>query len=188
MKSTQPPTKVAGISSEAVAAKTGKTWEQWIATLDKAGAKKMTHKEIVAYLHDEHGVGDWWQQMVTVGYEQARGLRARHQTPDGYEASVSKTLAVPISTLYQAWADEAIRVRWLKRKSLAVRKATPSKSVRLTWGSGKSNVDVQFYARGDAKSQVTLQHNKLASADDVAKMKAFWGKALEALVKLLEKT
>ncbi len=188
MKNTQPTSKVAGISSEAVAAKTGKTWEQWIAILDKAGAKKMTHKEIAAYLHTQHGVGDWWQQMVTVGYEQARGLRAKHQTPDGYEASVSKTLAVPISTLYRAWTDEVIRVRWLKRKRLAVRRVTPNKSVRITWVGGKSNVDVQFYARGDAKSQVTVQHNNLASADDVAKMKEFWGKALAALAELLGKT
>jgi uncharacterized protein YndB with AHSA1/START domain len=186
MKNTQPTPKIAGISSQAVAAKTGKTWEQWITLLDKAGAKKMTHKEIVAYLHTQHGVGDWWQQMVTVGYEQARGRRAKHQTPTGYEASVSKTLAVPLSTLYRAWADEAIRVRWLKRKSLAVRRATPNKSVRLTWAGGQSNVDVQFYARGDAKSQVTVQHNTLASADDVAKMKGFWGKALEKLKELLE--
>jgi len=43
-----------------------------LAILDKAGAKKMDHKQIVAYLSEQHQVGPWWQQMVTVGYEQAR--------------------------------------------------------------------------------------------------------------------
>ena len=31
------------MSDEAVKAKTGKTWKQWFAILDKAGAKQMTH-------------------------------------------------------------------------------------------------------------------------------------------------
>lgn len=65
-------------SDAAVAAKTGKSWAQWFAVLDAAGANKMSHKEIVAYLRDNHDIGSWWQQMVTVGYEQARGLREKH--------------------------------------------------------------------------------------------------------------
>ena len=34
----------------------------------------MNHKQIVALLYAKHNVGPWWQQMVTVTYEQARGL------------------------------------------------------------------------------------------------------------------
>jgi len=64
--------KSAGVSNEAVRAKTGKTWPDWFAILDKAGARKMDHKQIVAYLNEHHQVGPGWQQMVTVGYEQAR--------------------------------------------------------------------------------------------------------------------
>jgi len=57
--------------------------------LDKAGAKKMTHQEIVRYLNSEHAAGQWWQQMVTVTYEQQRGLRDKHERPSGYQISVS---------------------------------------------------------------------------------------------------
>ena len=67
----------AGISSEAVHAKTGKTWPEWFAVLDKAGASGWPHKDIATHLHDKCGCPDWWSQMVTVGYEQARG-RKRH--------------------------------------------------------------------------------------------------------------
>jgi hypothetical protein len=67
--------KVAGISDAAVQAKTGKTWPEWLALLDRAGARKMNHQEIASYLHDELGCSGWWSQMVTVGYEQARGMR-----------------------------------------------------------------------------------------------------------------
>ncbi len=125
--------KIAGISDDTVEAKTGKTWPQWLAVLDKAGARKMNHKEIVAHLSEHHPeVGGWWTQMVTVGYEQARGLREKHQKPEGYEISSSKTVAVPIESLYRAWEDPKIRGRWLKEKTLVIRKATPSKSMRIT--------------------------------------------------------
>jgi hypothetical protein len=66
------------ISSEAVKAKTGKDWPEWFAILDAADAQKMSHKEIVALLAEKYQVGSWWQQMVTVTYEQGRGLRDRH--------------------------------------------------------------------------------------------------------------
>jgi hypothetical protein len=47
-------------SNEAVRAKRGKVWAQWFKILDEAGAKKMTHKDIAAYLHDKQGVPSWW--------------------------------------------------------------------------------------------------------------------------------
>jgi 3-methyladenine DNA glycosylase/8-oxoguanine DNA glycosylase len=80
------------MSDEAVESKTGKTWSGWFKHLDAAGAKKMSHQEIVAHLSEKHGVGPWWQQMVAVTYEQARGLRDKHQKPEGYEISVSRTI------------------------------------------------------------------------------------------------
>src|SRR2546426_8019727 len=94
------------MSDAAVKAKTGKTWPEWFKILDKAGAKKMGHQEIVAVLSQQHGVGPWWQQMVTVTYEQARGLRAKHETPAGYQISVSRTVAASITKVYKAWQDE----------------------------------------------------------------------------------
>jgi hypothetical protein len=71
--------KTAGISSAAVKKATGKDWKQWFTLLDKAGARKMPHKDIACLVYEKHQVSGWWAQMVTVGYEQARGLRQKHQ-------------------------------------------------------------------------------------------------------------
>jgi hypothetical protein len=79
------------MSDEAVKAKTGKNWNEWFTILDKAGAKEMSHQEIVKFLNSKHEVGPWWQQTVTVTYEQARGLREKHEKPGGYQISVSRT-------------------------------------------------------------------------------------------------
>jgi len=179
--------KAGGISSEAVRAKTGKAWPEWFKILDAAKAPRLTHQEIVAFLHEKHGVGPWWQQMITVGYEQSRGIRQVHQTGRGFEVSVSRTLAVPVATLYAAWANEAERGKWLRRSKMRVRSAVPKKSIRIAWSGGKSDVDVRFYSKGRAKSQVTVQQSQLAGKGDVERMRMLWSKALDRLKKRLSR-
>ena len=168
------------ISDEAVQARTGKDWSEWFDILDAAGAASMNHKEIVAYLNQEHGVEPWWQQMVTVTYEQARGLRDKHEVSGGYQISRSKTIAAPVGALYHAWQDEATRQRWLPDAPLTIRKATENKTLRITWDDGTS-VEVYFYPKAEHKTQVTVQHNKLADAAAAEQMKAYWAEKLASL-------
>ncbi|HUS11094.1 MAG TPA: SRPBCC domain-containing protein [Pyrinomonadaceae bacterium] len=175
------------MSDEAVQAKTGKTWKEWFAILDKAGASKLSHPEIVKYLSTDQGVGPWWQQMVTVTYEQARGLRAKHQKPSGYEISVSRTLNALIAKLFKAFADAKLREGWLAADGLTIRKTIPNKSLRMTWIDGKTSVAVSFVAKTSDKSQVVVQHSKLPNATVSAKMKTYWGKALDRLRARIEK-
>jgi hypothetical protein len=170
---------MARMSDAAVRAKTGRDWKQWFSILDKAGAMKMSHKEIAEYLYEKQGVPGWWSQMVAVTYEQERGLRDQHERPDGYSVSASKTLEVPISVLYKSWSDEKIRSKWLKEK-IAVRKATANKSMRITWHDG-THVDVYFYNKGAAKSQVAVQHGKLADSKQVELARSRWKAALDRL-------
>jgi uncharacterized protein YndB with AHSA1/START domain len=173
------------ISSDAVKDKTGKSWAQWFAALDKAGAKRMSHKEIVAVLAQKHDVGPWWRQMVTVGYEQAKGLRAKHEKPDGFEISRVKTIKAPVDDVFDAWGNARRRAQWIPGAKLTIRKATENKTLRVTWGDG-SNLEVTFYTKGAEKTQVGVQHGRLASARAADKQKAFWGEAFERLAQLLE--
>jgi Domain of unknown function (DUF4287) len=178
--------RAAGIGDDAVRAKTGKGWTEWFTILDKAGAKKWPHKEIAEFLADEHGCPPWWRQMITVGYEQARGLRVKHQTAAGYIANASKTIAVPIAKLYAAWVEPKLVAKWLpEAKKMTVRKATVNRSLRITWIDGNAGVEAMFYAKGPAKSQVAVQHGKLASTHEVTEKKEFWGERLDKLSQLL---
>ena len=124
--------------------------------------------------------------MVTVGFEQQRGLRQKNHAPGGYQVSVSKTVAVPIATLYKAWENEVVRERWLADDPIAIRRATPDKSMRMTWSADDSSVDANFYDRGGTKSQVTIQHSKMADAEDVARMRDYWRHSLSRLKEILE--
>lgn len=165
---------------------TGRAWSEWLAVLDRAGARAMAHKDIALLLSRKFGVPDWWGQMVTVGYEQARGLRAAQERADGFAASASRTVAAPVGRLFNAWCDAEARGRWLLDAPVEVRRSVDGKSMRMSWKSGASSVDVSFQSRGPGKSQVAVEHGKLKSAASARTQKAFWSAALDRLKALLE--
>ena len=178
--------KINGIGDEAVLAKTGRTWSEWIATLDAAGARDMAHAEIATLIHEKFGVPPWWTQMVTVGYEQSVGKRVPRQKADGFAASASKTMGVSPSAAFRAFNDARTRASWLA-DDLTIRKSTAPKSLRITCSDGKTHLDVGIYPKGAGKTQVTLQHTKLGSAREAERMKKYWGDALRRLEEALTK-
>jgi hypothetical protein len=173
-------------SDAAVKARTGRVWAEWFAILDKAGAKEWPHKNIAAYLRDKRKVPGWWSQMVAVGYEHERGLRAKFQNCNGdFAANSSKTFVAPVAKLYQAWTDEKCRNRWLPDADIEITTATKGKSLRAKWG-GDTRLSVYFYPSGTEKAQVVVDHMKLTSSKESTKMKAYWFNALNHLDLLLK--
>jgi uncharacterized protein YndB with AHSA1/START domain len=172
---------LAGMSDETIAAKTGCSWEKWVNHLDHFGAASKPHGEIARHVHEKFGVPGWWAQAVTVGYERIRGLRAIGQRRSGsYEVSKSKTVAAPVEQLFAAFADERARQRWMPGVAFTVRKATPSKSMRITWDDGTS-VEAGFFPKGPGKSMVAVAHTKLPDKARADELKRFWGEHLDAL-------
>ena len=177
--------KLAGRSDAVLKQKTGCAWERWVKALDRAKAYTWPHGEIVKYVHEKYKIPGWWAQMVTVGYERIKGRRAIGQRQDGtFEASKSKTFAVPLERLYGAFHDGRTRVRWLPGVDLTVRAATRDKSMRITWPD-RTSVEVWFTARGAEKSNVALAHGKLPDRDSSVRTKQFWAERFEALEELL---
>lgn len=174
------------MSDKAVTNATGKTWQEWFEILDAAGGKAWTHQQIVAFLHEKHAVGSWWHQMVTVQYERDAGLRDKHQRPDGFQISGSKTIDRPVADVFEAWSDPQERCKWLSDPVFEVRTARPSRSMRITWIDGITSVEVMFYEKGPDKCQVTVQHSKLPDADSAASMKAYWAVQIAKLKVFVE--
>ncbi len=177
--------KLAGMSDTALKAKTGCTWERWVKALDRVEAYTWPHREIAKHVHEKYKIDGWWSQTVTVGYERIRGLREIGQRRGGgYEASKSRTFAVPVVTLFRAFSVARTRSRWLTGIRLTVRKATPNKSVRITWADGTS-VEVFLVSKGPEKSTATIQHVKLPTQESATQSKAYWAARLDALAELL---
>jgi uncharacterized protein YndB with AHSA1/START domain len=171
------------MSDAAIKKATGCTWEKWVKSLDYHGAAEMKHADIAKLVKAKYKTPDWWTQTVAVGYERIKGLRARGQRRDGtYEMSKSRTFSVPVVELFDAWADARRRGEWLDGADVTVRTATAPKSMRLGWSDG-SIIAVGFYPKGNAKSQVAVQHTKLPDRDTANRLKQFWSERLDALAK-----
>jgi len=177
--------RLAGRSDAIIKERTGCTWERWVKALDYAQAYTWTHREIARHVHEKYKVAGWWAQAVTVGYERIKGLRALGQRRDGsFEANKSRTFSVPLVRLYRAFNDARTRAQWLPGVDLTVRTATRGKSMRITWPD-RTSVAVGFSGRGAGKSQVAVQHEKLADRAAQARMKQYWAERLDALGQVL---
>ncbi|MDJ0836962.1 MAG: hypothetical protein QNK37_10630 [Acidobacteriota bacterium] len=175
-----------GVGNEAVLKQTGRGWDAWFTLLDEGGAVDLEHPAIVKLVGEAGVASGWWQQQITVAYELARGKRVAHQKTGGFEISKSKTVNVPAALLYEAVADERRREGWMPGHPVHVRKATPEKSMRVTWTDERTSLDIYFYAKGRGKSQIVVNHTKLADPDEAEQKKAFWSDALTELKKYLE--
>jgi hypothetical protein len=172
--------KSAPVSDAAVSEKTGRDWQGWVQALDAAGASGMTHAEIAKLLSRQFGVGAWWSQMVTVGYEQLTGRRQRLQKSDGYAANASLTIAAPIEDVFRAASSSRTASSWLP-KGVIVHRATAPKSMRATDPQGRKTISINFYWKGPEKTQVMAQQEKLASQAEARRLKTTWANSLHAL-------
>jgi len=174
------------VADERVLEATGRGWQAWFELLDGWGAAARSHTEIARRLREDEGVDGWYAQSITVGYERARGLRAPGQRPDGFAVGATRTIAVPVERLFEAFTDESLRERWLPGADLRVRTATAPRTARYDWEDGSTRVIVGFEPAGDAKSRIALSHERLPDADAAEEMKAWWRERLTELKTSLE--
>jgi hypothetical protein len=173
-------------SDDKVGAATGKRWEAWFSILDRWGARDPKHGEIVAFLMDEHDVPGWWAQSITVWYERARGMRLKHQQADGFTIYASKTIAVPLEVLFDAFVNPRSRRKWLTDGTMSLRTSQPGHTARFDWGDGSTRVSVSFEDKGPAKATVAVAHERLPDPDEAETAKASWRERLAGLKSFLE--
>jgi hypothetical protein len=165
---------------------TGRGWEAWLSVLDRWGARRRKHGEIVDFLMGEHGVSGWYAQAITNGFERARGIRLKHQQPDGFTVYASKTVGVPLDVLFDAFADERMRGEWLTDGRMTARTSQPGKVARFDWEGGQTRVAVTFEGKGPTRATAHVAHERLADPDEAEAAKSAWKERLAALKAFLE--
>jgi hypothetical protein len=168
-------------SDAAIRERTGRGWEEWFDLLDAWGAAELSHREIARRVAAELGIDPlaWNAQAIAMSFERARGLREVGQRENGFAATASRTVAVPVERLFDAFAGVP---------ELRPRTATRPRSARFDWSGGDSRVNVTFAPKGEASSVVSVEHARLAGAAEAERMKAFWRERLTALKAQLEAT
>jgi hypothetical protein len=173
-------------SDDKVKAATGRAWEAWFSTLDRWGARNRKHAETVTFLVDRHGVPGWWAQSITVWYQRARGMRLKHQQADGFTVSASKTIAVPVDSLFDAFVNPRSRRKWLTDGTMSLRTSQPGRTARFDWEEGSTRVNVSFVDKGSAKATVAVAHERLPDPGEAEAAKASWRQRLADLESFLE--
>lgn len=184
-----------GVSSAAVEKATGKGWDEWLRLIDAGGGKEMDHKGIVAWLHDHHAVSTtgWWRQMITVGYEHARGRRAAGETAAaGFEVGVHRTVDIPKDAAWKALTSTRWMARWLyaapkliekrpfnnEKVTGEVRVVKPGEKLRLVWKPAgwerSSTVQIGVQIAPSGKTRLSFHHEKLADEKMRERMREHW--------------
>jgi hypothetical protein len=175
-------------SDETIRERTGRGWEEWFDLLDDWGAADKTHREIARWLAGQQGIHPlaWNAQAIAGSYERSRRGRRVGQHEDGFTVTATKTVAVPVERLYDAFVDASLRAAWLPDGELHERTATKPRSARFDWGGDGTRVHVSFAAKGEAKSTAALSHERLRDGAEAERMKAFWRERVAGLKAVLE--
>jgi uncharacterized protein YndB with AHSA1/START domain len=199
--------KVGRVSGESVLKGSGKNWDQWVAALDKAGARMWTRTEIVAHLKKKHKLTPWWQQGVAHGYLVATNRRVDGQNAKGtYQITATKSIAADGAKVWKALASKEGIALWLKPLSPVslkagrqfetedgffgeIRTIKPKQRVRLSWmdpeWEKKTVVQIGVVDRPKKNTILYFQHDGLKTARLQAELRARWKNALEALRALI---
>jgi len=192
-------------SNESVLKATGRSWEEWRALLDKAGAARMSHREIVRWLASRLP-STWWQQSVTVEYEKSLRRRQVGETADsGFQIGVQRTLPFPAPRVWEVLLSPQGLATWLGRTGrlrLAkgaryrtregatgeLRRLTPGSFLRLTWqprGWARPSVIQLRLLANAGRTVVHFHHENLPDARAREAMREHWKKSLEGIAGLL---
>ncbi len=180
---------VLATSDARIRERTGRGWEAWFDTLDAWGGAGQGHRELARRVAAELGVDPlaWAAQAVTTSYERARGGRAVGQHEDGFAVTATKTVGVPVEELFAAFAEPALRERWLPGVELRPRTATPPRRAHFDWQDGPSRVHVVLAAKDDGRSTASIEHARLADGAEAERMRAFWRERVAVLKAELER-
>jgi hypothetical protein len=175
-----------GVSEASIRKGTGKGWDDWFRILDDWGATDHDHTEIARHVHAEFGVDGWWSQSVTVGYERARGMRARNERPgEGFEVSVSKTVDLSPMEAWRAFVEPTARAAWLELElHMRTGLRTMGRAARFDVPTEGTRVHVSFVPKGEDRCVVTVTHLKLDGPDDVEAHRLAWRERLARLATL----
>ena len=146
----------------------------------------MNHKEIVAVV-ERHFSGGWWGQMVTVGYEQARGPRELNRAATASRPAATRRLTCPSPSCSTRGTSPAVPPEWLGDTTASSYPQGDQAQVAAHHVVRRPHQRRrQPFPQGRGKSYVSLQHTKLKDGKEVEKMKRYWGATLEKMKASLE--
>ena len=166
--------------------KTGRTWQEWFALLDRDGAAKLDRRQITRIVASKYGIGLWWRRTIAKAYERSGAALGAAQEPGSDPVAGPSRATQPPTRAHSATIyDIEPRAHPVTSRTLGSRPAPGTISNRH--GASVGNVDVS----GDRFEAVHSESDGVADSirdvRPVRKMRAFWKARVESLQKSLAK-
>lgn len=193
------------LTNEASKAATGKTLDEWYVYLDKFDGIKKGRREITNHLFGELKIDTWWTSAIAVEYERERGVKEKDGRQKGYFICSTKTINAPVEKVYAAWASADALSKWFGEGTQAkiedggtfsnpdgnkgeYKRVRENQDLRFTWNGAEdeSLVDVQFQDKGNGKTGLLVNHDRLQTRAEADGVRAAWAEALNRLKATLE--
>ena len=200
--------KIGHVSSASVKKCTGKTWDQWIAILEKAGGRGLSHGEMVGLLKKKYKLSLWWQQGVTTGFELYIGRKVEGRNAKGEYATVAtKTLSLSQLDMWKFLESADGQSIWLEPLSGfsfragaqfevaggifgEIRTLKKPERLRLRWNNEDwpkpSVLNISVIKRPGKKCVLVFQHDQLPNERAKTQMNTRWKKILQSIKECLE--
>lgn len=165
---------------------TGHSWNEWVALIDAGPGPEAGHTAIAAWVVEEHGVGGWWAQGVTVGYERITGLRLPGQMKDGtFTVAKTKKLDLDGMEFREILNDDDARAALLPGLSSTTRSKPTTKAPKFSIADAVSGEDLGIlqFRMEEASSgcKLVVTHEKLPDVQSAETWKQYWADWLEDL-------
>ena len=125
-------------------------------------------------------------QSITVSYERARGMRAVGERADGFSVTASKTVAVPVERLFDAFVDETLRHAGCRTGSCASGPRRSRSRPASTGATARRASSSASSRRARRRASSALEHERLPDAEEAERMKVYWRERVAALKEVLE--
>ncbi|NLD85636.1 MAG: hypothetical protein GX636_06955 [Actinomycetales bacterium] len=180
---------VRSANTAGIASGTARSWDEWVALLDDAGAREMNHTEIARVALESMPAGveraEWWAQGTAVAYEQQVGLRVPGQSCTGaFQLSTSRTVAGDKDSVLEAWSEV---VAGREEFGGVPVESTPTTSSTEKWRYWRvpladgTRAAVNFSDKPGGKTSVGVNHTKLDSAEAIEFWRPIWKDLLAQL-------
>jgi hypothetical protein len=173
------------LTDAGVKKKTGRTWHEWFALLDRDGAATLDRRRITRIVASKYGIGLWWRRTIARAYEEARLTRGTEEQPAGLVVNASRTIQRPMRALSATLHGVEARARRLKSRALGNRAAPGTISSGASSSAG--NVDVSGDRFEVPPSESDLTPDATRDVRPVQKMRAVWKARVDSLQKSLAK-
>lgn len=179
---------------------TGKYIKEWLSAIEERGFAGQ-RRNAIAWMYDTMGKDAWWPTTVWVEYEKLKGIVQKDGRAEGYNICVTKTIAAPLAQVFSAWGGQSF-AKWFGDAGQSDPKVggkisdangnggeysrvREEKDLRFSWktnGAGdQTTVDVLFADKGNGKTGLTLNHNRILSREEADGLRRAWSDAFAAL-------